>query len=74
MPAYARIAAASLRLPCPLAAFATPATAADLYEPPYDELRRRTASRRTATPTCPTISSRPYPPPAYAGDDRCVPA
>ncbi len=62
MPAYARLAAA-IALAASTAAFAMPAVAADLYEPPYDEYGEG--------PPPPDDFEPPYPP-AYA-DGRCIP-
>ena len=71
MPAYARIAAASA-LAVSLALFALPAAAADLYEPPYEGYGEGPPPPDRYADV-PDDFEPPYPPPAYAGRDRCVP-
>ena len=71
MPAYARLAAASA-LAVSLAVFALPAAAADLYEPPYEGYGEGPPPPDRYADV-PDDFEPPYPPPAYAGRDRCVP-
>jgi hypothetical protein len=71
MPAYVRIAAASA-LAVSLAVFALPAAAADLYEPPYEGYSEGPPPPDRYADV-PDDFEPPYPPPAYAGRDRCVP-
>ena len=70
MPAYARFAAA-IALAVSTAAFAAPVTAADLYEPPYDEYGEGPPPPDRYADV-PDDFEPPYPPPAYA-EARCVP-
>jgi hypothetical protein len=73
MPAYVRLAAASA-LAVSLAVFALPAAAADLYEPPYEsEGYGEGPPPPDRYADVPDDFEPPYPPPAYAGRDRCVP-
>jgi hypothetical protein len=71
MPAYVRLAAASA-LAVSLAVFALPAAAADLYEPPYEGYGEGPPPPEQYADV-PDDFEPPYPPPAYAGRDRCVP-
>jgi hypothetical protein len=70
MPAYARFAAA-IALAVSTAAFAAPVTAADLYEPPYDEYGEGPPPPDRYADV-PDDFEPPYPPPAYA-EARCIP-
>lgn len=70
MPAYARLAAA-FALAVSAAAFALPAVAADLYEPPYDEYGEGPPPHDRYADV-PDDFEPPYPPPAYTGRG-CVP-
>ncbi len=75
MPAYVRFAAASA-LAVSFAAFALPAAAADLYEPPYDGYQEGYGEGPPPPDRyadVPDDFEPPYPPPAYAGRDGCIP-
>ena len=75
MPAYARLAAASA-LAVSFAAFALPAAAADLYEPPYEGYREGHGEGPPPPDRyaeVPEDFEPPYPPPAYGDRGGCIP-
>jgi hypothetical protein len=71
MSAYARLAAASA-LAVSLAFCALPASAADLYEPPYEGYGEGPPPPRDRYADAPEDFEPPYPPPRYAGRE-CIP-
>jgi hypothetical protein len=72
MPAYARLLAASA-LVASFALSALPATAADLYEPPYREGYGEGPPPPDRYADVPDDFEPPYPPPAYGDRGGCIP-